>query len=423
MSERLVSIPALEALKGKWSALDKAKRNNAIRFGLLAGIIGVVLLAYYNTGEAEKRQAKKVENPVATFDTGDGRLEDDVMSNLAKQRKDDLAKDAQTDKAVKGMADQLAAADANIDLLKKAMSLMGSGAPAGALAESGSVDADPNNPRPPTDPSAWANAPTRSGSTLGTAAAAPAPLPVTFVGDIGLAANEAPTGGAPNERAAPGGAKKNSRSFFLPVGFMPARLLTGLNAKTVDSAKEDPEPMLLRVQAPAVLPNEVRAQLEGCFVIAHGFGSLASERVEVRLVSLSCVDFDGRSVFEQAVKGIVVDSDGKKGLTGRVVSKMGANLSRVFVAGLVEGAGDAAERSASTVATSALGQTQTLDTDKVGRAAVGRGISKGAGELSKIYADLVRQSAPVIEVGPGKDVTILVTEGVQLEVKDYASEY
>jgi conjugal transfer pilus assembly protein TraB len=203
---------------------------------------------------------------------------------------------------------------------------------------------------------------------------------------------------------------------------MPAKLLTGLKAKTVESAREDPEPMLLRIQAPAVLPTEVRAQLQGCFVIAHGYGSLASERVEARLVSLSCVDFEGRSVIEEEIKGILVDQDGVKGLAGHPVTKMGANLSRLFVAGLVEGAGEALAATSSTTSISPLGQTSTIDTDQMGRAGLGRGISAATGELSRIYAELVRQSSPVIEVGPSKAVSVLVTEGVWLEVNDYATD-
>src|SRR5690606_29848560 len=196
----------------------------------------------------------------------------------------------------------------------------------------------------------------------------------------------------------------------------------GLKAKTVESAKEDPEPMLLRIQAPAVLPNEVRAQLQGCFVIAHGYGSLASERVEARLVSLSCVDFEGRSVIEEEIKGILVDQDGVKGLAGHPVTKMGANLTRLFVAGLVEGAGDALAATSSTTSISPLGQTSTIDTSQIGRAGVGRGISNATGELSKIYAELVRQSSPVIEVGPSKNVSILITEGVTLHVQEVATD-
>jgi len=119
----------------------------------------------------------------------------------------------------------------------------------------------------------------------------------------------------------------------------------------------------------------VRAELEGCFVIAHGFGSLASERVEARLVSLSCLDYEGRSVIEQEITGVVVDQDGVKGLAGRPVTKMGANLARLFVAGLVQGGAQAFQQSALTTSVSALGQTQTINGDQLATAAAGRGIT------------------------------------------------
>jgi hypothetical protein len=52
---------------------------------------------------------------------------------------------------------------------------------------------------------------------------------------------------------------------------------------------------------------------------------------------------------------------------------------------------------------------------------LGRGISQASGELTRVYVDLVRQSSPVIEVGPGKDVTVFITQGTWLEVKDSES--
>ena len=105
---------------------------------------------------------------------------------------------------------------------------------------------------------------------------------------------------------------------------MKARLLTGVDALASRDAKANPEPLIARVQAPAVLPNEVKANLSGCFVIGNATGSLAKERVEVQLVSLSCIDFDERSVVYHPIKGFFVDTDGKKGLSGKVVTRSGA---------------------------------------------------------------------------------------------------
>jgi conjugal transfer pilus assembly protein TraB len=127
-------------------------------------------------------------------------------------------------------------------------------------------------------------------------------------------------------------------------------------------------------------------------------------------------------MVESEITGILVDEDGSKGLSGRPVSKMGANMGRLFLAGLVQGAGAAFQQSAQTTSISPLGATQTVDTGEVERAGLGRGISQASGELTRVYVDLVRQSSPVIEVGPGKHVTVFVTQGSWLEVRDYESE-
>jgi hypothetical protein len=55
---------------------------------------------------------------------------------------------------------------------------------------------------------------------------------------------------------------------------MKARLLTGIDALASRDATSNPE-IIARVQAPAVLPNEVKANLAGCFVIGNATGSLA----------------------------------------------------------------------------------------------------------------------------------------------------
>ncbi|MBI3753971.1 MAG: TraB/VirB10 family protein [Deltaproteobacteria bacterium] len=214
--------------------------------------------------------------------------------------------------------------------------------------------------------------------------------------------------------------KKKDQTVYLPPSFMEANMLSGLDAKTVESARNDPQPVLMRVKDIAVLPNEIKSNLKGCFVIAHGFGSLDDERVNLRLISLSCIANSGQSVIDQAIKGFVVDSDGKIGLRGTVVAKMGAMLSRSFLAGFFGGAGDALKAVSTTNAVSPLGVTQSIASSKdFAKAAVGGGISKSSDELQKFYLELARQTMPIIEVGATKGVTLVISEGVELIIKDY----
>lgn len=220
----------------------------------------------------------------------------------------------------------------------------------------------------------------------------------------------------PKEEAPKGDKKK--QTVYLPPSFMEATLLSGLDAPIVQEAKGNPVPLLLRVKDLAVLPNRVKANLKGCFVIAEGYGSLADERAHLRLVSLSCLARNGQSVIDQKIKGFVVDEDGKIGLRGTVVTKMGSMIARSALAGFFGGAGDAIRSLSATMSISPLGATQTVEPGKVAQAAAGAGIATAAGELQKFYLELARQTMPVIEVGAVKTVTLVISEGTELTIKE-----
>ncbi len=214
--------------------------------------------------------------------------------------------------------------------------------------------------------------------------------------------------------------KKNEKtdSVYLPPSFMEATLLSGLDAPTVESAKGNPVPVLLRIKDLAILPNRVKADLKGCFVIAEGHGNLADERAHLRLANLSCLSRKGQAVIDQKVKGFVVDSDGKIGLRGTVVSRMGSAIARSVLGGFFGGAGDALRSSTVTSSVSALGTTQTIDPGQVAQAGLGSGLAQGAHELQKFYLELAKQSMPVIEVGATRNITLVVSEGIELEIKE-----
>lgn len=198
---------------------------------------------------------------------------------------------------------------------------------------------------------------------------------------------------------------------------MRARLLTGIDALASRDATSNPEPIIARVQAPAILPNEVKANLSGCFVIGNATGSLAKERVEVQLVSISCVDFDEHAVVDQSIKGFFVDADGKKGLSGKVVTRAGATLARSFIAGTIAGISQSVEGSFGSLSTSALGSVRSLDAGDAAKSGIAGGLSKSSDKLTDFYLDLARQAGPVVEVGAAKDVVVVIQEGLALEIK------
>ncbi|MDA8165438.1 MAG: TraB/VirB10 family protein [Desulfobacteraceae bacterium] len=212
--------------------------------------------------------------------------------------------------------------------------------------------------------------------------------------------------------------KKKERALYLPPSFMEAELLTGFDASTMGAGDSNPEPLLLRIQAPAVLPNRIKAGLQGCFMVAEATGKLNKERADVRLVNLACLDRSGEAVIDSKVKGFVVGSDGKVGLAGLVVSRMGAATARAVIAGIFGGAGEALQSAGLSQSVSPLGTTSSVNPAEIAKTAGGKGLAGGADTLRDFYLQLAKQTTPVIEVGPTQKVTAVIAEGVELKIKN-----
>ncbi len=236
----------------------------------------------------------------------------------------------------------------------------------------------------------------------------------TVMGDIAVFSNSS----AAKDAKADNNKKKAVNKIYLPPSFMAATLLSGLDAPTSGEGKGSPIPVIIRVQDVAVLPNAVKAQLKGCFIIAEGTGSLSDERGHLRLVSLSCLAKDGKAVVDQKVKGFVVDSDGKIGLGGKVVQKMGSLIARSLIAGILQGLGTGMQQATSSVQLSPAGSLTQINPSQVGTYALGAGIATSAGEVSKFYLTMAQSLFPVIEIPGDKAITVVISEGVDLEIKN-----
>ncbi len=250
------------------------------------------------------------------------------------------------------------------------------------------------------------------GGGAGKATPPPGKKEPQMIGDISVLSNPAITELTKQQD------KKKGRTVYLPPSFMEAKLLTGFDASTSGKGTSNPEPLLLRIQTPAVLPNDVKRELEGCFVIAEAVGRLDKERADVRLVSLSCLSNEGKAVIDTPIKGFVTDADSKVGLAGRVVSRMGAATARTILAGFFEGMGDMLKSAATTQSTSALGTTTSVDSSQIAKYSIGGGLSEGANSLHDFYLSLAKQATPVIEVGATKKITVIISEGKELQIKE-----
>lgn len=398
--------PALLDLKQRWSALSARQKLRAKQAGV--GMT-VALLGYGLYAASTGSSADKAPTPAASkLDMGAGLRGDSLETKL----RGDLQKvlDGQT-----LLGDRITAIEEG-KVMPGGKPLGGDG---GELppALPGTV---PDYPPAPDTSDAHAD-----GNALPAPPAAPTPPPAPppppvekTVGAIGAATSSILPGAVGKDGAA--GSKKKTRTIYLPPGFMKARLLTGIDALASRDATSNPEPLIARVQAPAVLPNDVKANLSGCFVIGNATGSLAKERVEVQLVSLSCVDFDEQSVVDQPIKGYFADTDGKKGLSGKVVTRAGAALARSFIAGTVSGFSSSVENSFGDLSTSALGSVRSLDATDAAKSGLAGGLAKASDKLTDFYLDLARQAGPIVEVGAAKEVVVVIQEGVALEIKPTA---
>lgn len=204
-------------------------------------------------------------------------------------------------------------------------------------------------------------------------------------------------------------------STFLPVSFTRGTLLGGLDAPTGGQSQSNPHPVLIRLASDSVLPNGFRGQYRECFVIAAGYGDISAERAYLRTESLSCVRNDG-ATLEVKIQGSVYGEDGKVGLRGRLVTKQGQMLANALLAGVVGGIGQGMATASADYSTSAFGTVSNLSGSDAYRAGLGTGVGRALDRLAQYYIRLAENTFPVIEVDAGREIDVVITKGVRIEV-------
>jgi conjugal transfer pilus assembly protein TraB len=265
--------------------------------------------------------------------------------------------------------------------------------------------------------------PHASGMPSASAAPTPAPAPaaVPGIGRVSLSDRATRlTGSAGN--AAPGAAQHSATptapkvSTFLPVSFTRGILLGGLDAPTGGQSQSNPHPVLIRLADNSVLPNQYRGAYRECLVVAAGYGDISSERAYLRTESLSCVRPDGNTM-EVRIQGTVYGEDGKVGMRGRLVTKQGQMLANALLAGVVSGIGQGLSTANTSYSSSPLGTVASTDSGADAyRAGLGSGVGKALDRLAQYYIKLAENTFPVIEVDAGRQIDVVITKGVRIDV-------
>ena len=223
------------------------------------------------------------------------------------------------------------------------------------------------------------------------------------------------TPGTPTASAGTASAETRTVSTFLPVSFTRGTLLGGLDAPTGGQAQSNPHPVLIRLSNNSVLPNRFRGEYRDCFVVAAGYGDISAERAYLRTESLSCVRADG-AALEVKIQGSVYGEDGKVGMRGRLVTKQGQMLANALLAGVVSGIGQGLAISSTSYSTSALGTVATASGTDAFVAGLGTGVGKALDRLAQYYIKLAENTFPVIEVDAGREIDVVITKGVRIDV-------
>ena len=215
---------------------------------------------------------------------------------------------------------------------------------------------------------------------------------------------------------------KQSEDYIPGGSFMRAVILGGIDAPTGNIARDNPHPVLLRVADHARLPSLARKDLRECLVLAAGYGDIASERALLRTERMSCQRPDG-SFFDAPIRGFVVGEDGRAGLRGRLVTKQGQVLQQALLAGIGAGFGDVFQkryadqinaRNLQQANVTVENQVEGNDFGDYATASIATGASTALGRLADYYLRMADRIHPIIEIGAGRTVDIVLQEGVDL---------
>lgn len=214
-------------------------------------------------------------------------------------------------------------------------------------------------------------------------------------------------------------AKFRARDSYIPSGtFFRAVLLGGVDAPTGgDAQSANPQPILLRVSDMAQLPNSFRFNFKECFVVGSAYGDLSAERAYVRTETLSCIGPDGRGI-DMKIKGYVSGEDGKTGIRGTVVTKQGQILANALMAGVISGFGQGVAESYKSTTTGPFGTSSATRAGDEYKAGVASGFGSAMERMAAYYIKLADKMFPVIEINAGRELDIVLLQGIQIDTRE-----
>ena len=203
---------------------------------------------------------------------------------------------------------------------------------------------------------------------------------------------------------------KTSENYIPAGSFAKAVLLSGVDASTSLNSQSDPDPVLIRITDHGTLPRRFKSDLKDCHIIASSYGDLSSERAKIRLEKLSCTEKSSAEIIETEIAGYVTGEDGRQGVRGSVVSTEGKLLGNSLLSGVLSGLSNNFISQSQGV--SLMPSNNNRSTSDRFKSSAFEGATTGLDRLSNYYIQRAESLQPVVQVGAGRKVDVIFTQGV-----------
>lgn len=207
-------------------------------------------------------------------------------------------------------------------------------------------------------------------------------------------------------------------TFEIVTGFTDGYLITGAYAPLFadgGTGSSKSVPVLIETNGDLLMPNHTIGSIDKCFVLGVTTGNAGARSVEIRLDKMTCLVADSKKILQGKIDGYVVSETGSPGLPATMIYKAGDFIARMIGAGILEGLSTAIVNSASGYNNAAQGGGQFYGNTLTG---AGNGMSNAFTKLSDFYLQLAEATLPILEVKPGRFVSLVLVGGNTFQLKD-----
>ncbi|MFA0037656.1 TrbI/VirB10 family protein [Vibrio sp. 10N.261.52.A1] len=201
---------------------------------------------------------------------------------------------------------------------------------------------------------------------------------------------------------------------YVPTGtFVTAVITGGADANGGVSGQGDTSPIVFQTVNQGILPNGEPSKLKNCTITGAVYGEISSSRGVARTNRMSCIQPNG-DILDIPVNATVFNF-GRNGIRGTTIMKNGKIVQMAGIAGILQGVGDAGKALSQTTTPTALGPSQSINSDKIGLNLLGGATESVGSKLADYYIKLAELYHPIVEVNPGAIVNIVFLEGFPLD--------